>query len=146
MNETRRGFLGRLAALLAGGAAAGMSLEACASAGPAVYRYAATGNILDLFLGWYPELNTTSGAVELLLTGTEKSVLIVRTGIDRFVAISPVCGADGCKVELRKNSFRCPCDGSVYGLDGAVQKGPSQTPLVSYRTEFRETSLRIFLG
>jgi nitrite reductase/ring-hydroxylating ferredoxin subunit len=146
MNRSRREFLEKVAALAAGPAAAGSLLGGCASAGPTVYRYTPSGNIIDLLLAWYPELTMTGGSIELRLTGTEKSVLVVRTGIDRFAAVSAVCGEERCRVELRENYFWCPCDRAKYGLDGAPMGGASQQHLESYRTEFRETSLRIFLG
>lgn len=146
MTDTRRKFLRRVGALVAGGVAAGAFLEGCASGGPTLYRYASTGNIIDLFLNWYPELYKTGGAVELQLTGTESSIIVVRTAIDRFTAVSPVCQHQGCKVAFKENLFKCPCHGSRYGLDGALIAGPAEKPLVSYRTEFRETSLRIFLS
>ena len=145
MNGSRRAFLSALAALAAGGAA-GPLLGGCASAGPTVYRYADSGNIIDLFLAWYPELIRTGGAVELRLTGTERSVLVVRTTIDRFTAVPAVCGDAGCRLELQENSFYCPCEKTRYGLDGVPLGAPSKKPLELYRTEFRETTLRIFLG
>jgi nitrite reductase/ring-hydroxylating ferredoxin subunit len=145
MTGSRRRFLKQVGLALAGGAGAGMFLAGCASSGLPLYRYEQTGNIIDLYLGWYPELYKTGGVVELLLTGTEQSVVVVRVAIDRFTAVSPVCPHDGCRVELRENLFRCPCGGSRYTLEGAVRTGPSDKPLVSYRTEYRESSLRIFL-
>ncbi len=78
MTDSRRKFLRQVSALVAGGIAAGVFLEGCASGGPTVYRYAATGNVIDLFLSWYPELYKTGGAVELQLTGTDASIYVVR--------------------------------------------------------------------
>ena len=146
MTDSRRKFIRQVSALVAGGIAAGVFLEGCASGGPTVYRYAPTGNIIDLFLNWYPELYKTGGAVELQLTGTDASIFVVRVAMDRFTAVSPVCQHQGCKVALKENLFRCPCHGSRYTLDGALVQGPSEKPLVSYRTEYREASLRIFLS
>ena len=146
MTDSRRKFLRQAAALLAGSAAAGVFLEGCASGGPPVYRYAASGNIIDLYLNWYPELYKTGGALELQLEGTERSIIVVRTTIDVFTAVSPVCMHQGCKVQLKENLYKCPCHGSTYALDGALLGGPSEKPLVSYRTEYRETTLRIFLA
>lgn len=146
MKRSRRGFLAALGAMAAGSLAAGSLLEGCAASGPAVYRYAPSGKIIDLFLAWYPELIRTGGAVELILTGSERSVLVVRTGIDRFAAVSPVCPDGGCRLELRENSFYCPCERTRYGFDGQPIGDASKRPLESYRTEFRDTSLRIFLG
>lgn len=138
--------MGKVATLVAGGIAAGAFLEGCASGGPTAYRYTPSGNIVDLFLNWYPELYKTGGAVELQFTGTATSIIVVRVAIDRFTAVSPVCMHQGCKVEMKENLFRCPCHGSRYSLDGGLIAGPAEKPLVSYRTEFREMSLRIFLG
>lgn len=145
MRESRRKFLGRLAALAGGGVAAGLAAAGCAGAGPTVYRYAPSGDIIDLFLSWYPELNRTGGVVELLLTGTGRSVVVARTAIDRFTAVSPLCPEDACRADLRENSFRCSCHGGRWEIDGSPARGAGGKPLVSYRTEFRETSLRIFL-
>ena len=146
MSDSRRKFLQRVGVIVAGGVTAGAFLEGCASGGPTVYRYAPTGEIIDLFLGWYPELYKTGGAVELQLTGTESSIIVLRVAFDRFTAVSPVCRHKGCKVALKENMFKCTCHGSKYGLDGALIAGPAEEPLVSYRTEYRETSLRIFLS
>jgi len=146
MNRSRRTFLGRLAALAGGAAGLGALLAGCAQSGTTIYRYTPSGNIIDLFLAWYPELTITGGSVELQLTGTSKSILVVRTGIDRFMAVAPVCGEGGCRLELGENYFYCPCDRQKYGLDGVPMGGGTAKPLESYRTEFRETSLRIFLG
>lgn len=146
MRESRRKFLGRMAALAVGGVAAGLAASGCAQAGPTVYRYTPSGNIIDLFLAWYPELNLTGGSVELRLTGAERSVLVVRTGFETFTAVSASCGVEQCRIELRENYFWCPCDRVKYGLDGTPIGDASAKPLETYRTEFRETSLRIFLG
>jgi hypothetical protein len=147
MKRSRRNFLGTLAgSLIAGAGAAVALLQGCAGSGTTIYRYSPSGNIIDLFLAWYPELTITGGSVELQLTGTEKSILVVRTSIDRFTAVSAFCGEGRCKVELGENYFLCPCDRTKYGLDGAPIGGGTAAPLELYRTEFRETSLRIFLG
>jgi Rieske Fe-S protein len=146
VTESRRRFLREAAALLASGAAAGTFLEGCGSSGPPVYRYAPSGSIIDLYLSWYPELYATGGAVELQLEGTERSIVVVRTGKEIFTAVSPLCTHQGCKVRMQETQFRCPCHGSRYAFDGALLGGPAEKPLVSYRTEFREVSLRIFLA
>jgi nitrite reductase/ring-hydroxylating ferredoxin subunit len=146
MRESRRVFLGRIAALAGGGIASGLAASGCAQAGPTVYRYTPSGNIIDLFLAWYPELTRTGGSIELRLTGTEMSVLVVRTGFEMFTAVPAVCGNGGCRIELRENHFWCPCERVKYALDGAPIGDAAAKPLETYRTEYRETSLRIFLG
>lgn len=149
MTDSRREFLKKVSALVAAAAgttAAGGLAGGCASAGLPAYRYTPSGEEINLFLSWYPELYKTGGAMELLLEGSDRRIVVVRMAIDRFSAVSPICTHQGCRVDFRENAFRCPCHGSRYGLDGSLVSGPAEKPLVSYRTEYRETSLRIFLS
>ena len=68
MRGSRRAFLAKFVALagvaVAGAAGAGAFFAGCASSGPRVYRYPPSGKIIDLFLGWYPELIRT-GAIRI---------------------------------------------------------------------------------
>ncbi len=146
MRESRRYFLRRMAALAGGGIAAGLAASGCAPGGTTVYRYTPSGNVIDLFLNWYPELYKTGGSVELLLSPSESSMLVVRTAIDRFSAVLPACTYGVCRVDLQDNYFKCRCHACRFALDGAPVYGPADKPLTSYRTEYRETSLRIFLS
>jgi cytochrome b6-f complex iron-sulfur subunit len=50
-------------------------------------------------------------------------------GEDGFQAISLVCTHLGCLLELQDDAFTCPCHGSIFNLDGAVQKGPADKSL-----------------
>lgn len=146
MSDSRRSFLRKLGTLMAGGMATGVMLDGCAASGAPAYRYTPAGNIIDLYLNWYPELYKTGGVVELILDGMDTSILVVRTAIDRFAAVSPLCTYGECKVAIKENLFVCPCHSCRYGLDGTPVKGPAERPLTAYRTEYRETSLRIFLS
>jgi cytochrome b6-f complex iron-sulfur subunit len=47
-------------------------------------------------------------------------------------ALDAVCSHMGCLVQKRETAvsgFQCPCHGSQYGADGAVERGPAERPL-----------------
>lgn len=44
-------------------------------------------------------------------------------------AVSTVCTHLGCIVKAEGGGFDCPCHGSRFGLDGAVEKGPAPKAL-----------------
>ncbi|MFC6011929.1 ubiquinol-cytochrome c reductase iron-sulfur subunit [Nocardia lasii] len=49
-----------------------------------------------------------------------------------FVGLSATCTHAGCKVAtVAKGTINCPCHGSRFGLDGAVQSGPANKPLAA---------------
>jgi menaquinol-cytochrome c reductase iron-sulfur subunit len=64
------------------------------------------------------------------------AVWLIRRGTT-VTAYSSVCPHAGCFVDFadKKNCFECPCHGSVFGLDGAVQDGPSPRPLDTLTVE-----------
>ncbi len=51
---------------------------------------------------------------------------------ERFTAVLTRCMHRGCTVDPAGPKLVCPCHGSEYGLDGAVQKGPTQLPLIAF--------------
>ncbi len=48
-----------------------------------------------------------------------------------FVALSLVCPHLGCMVDVKDQSFDCPCHGSRFAQDGSLQKGPASQGLRS---------------
>jgi len=63
-------------------------------------------------------------------------VLVVRNPAqtDQLVAVNPVCTHKGCDVEWKadQSAFVCPCHGATFSTDGAVVKGPAETPIRAY--------------
>ena len=57
-------------------------------------------------------------------------------------AISTRCPHLGCTVERQAAGFRCPCHGSEFAPDGAVQRGPADQPL-TYLTLTRNSAGRV---
>ncbi len=54
---------------------------------------------------------------------------------DGFTALSLVCTHLGCTVEPWQKGYQCPCHGSRYDANGAVQRGPARLPLRRLRVE-----------
>jgi cytochrome b6-f complex iron-sulfur subunit len=46
-----------------------------------------------------------------------------------FKALSLICPHLGCIVEKVPSGFACPCHGSRFSDDGALQKGPANKPM-----------------
>jgi cytochrome b6-f complex iron-sulfur subunit len=60
----------------------------------------------------------------------EQQVYVVRVP-DGFSAISAICTHLGCITQWNPdmNAFACPCHGSRFGKNGAVEHGPAPRPL-----------------
>jgi len=55
-----------------------------------------------------------------------------------FTAISLTCTHLGCTVELEGDEFICPCHGSRFNLNGAVERGPAKQPLTKLDVQIDE--------
>lgn len=62
---------------------------------------------------------------------SRETVFLVWDGDRTVHALSATCTHLGCQVrwDAESTTFRCPCHGGVYGLDGAVIAGPPPRPL-----------------
>ncbi|OYO23128.1 hypothetical protein CGZ93_06620 [Enemella dayhoffiae] len=61
---------------------------------------------------------------------TAERMVLTQPSAGQFVGLSGICPHQGCMVSsLRGASIVCGCHGSQFGLDGAVQRGPSNKPL-----------------
>jgi cytochrome b6-f complex iron-sulfur subunit len=58
----------------------------------------------------------------------EERVFLLRRG-NTFRCLSAVCTHLGCTVNRAERGFHCPCHGSVFSPDGAVESGPAPRPL-----------------
>lgn len=66
--------------------------------------------------------------------GGELPIHVRRRPDGTFAALSTRCMHQGCQVDRSGDRFICPCHGSEYTIDGAVLKGPTERPLIGYRT------------
>jgi Rieske Fe-S protein len=137
MNLSRRSFLKQAGAVLP-------LVAGCAAAGTTLHRVPAQNGKAFISLADFPELSGTGGAVKLQIEGQRDPVFLVRTGESRYVALSSLCTHLACQVRKQPQSFRCPCHGSTYDLEGEVLRGPAQSPLKRFRTEVVEGGVIIF--
>jgi cytochrome b6-f complex iron-sulfur subunit len=89
---------------------------------------------------------------ELLSIGsfkTKGNVIVIRITSDNtsssFVALSLICTHMGCTVNYDESteSFKCPCHGSEYNVDGAVTQGPAPSALKSYTVTINNDVLTV---
>ena len=76
----------------------------------------------------------------------EEKIFVFRDREKGFAVASAVCTHLGCTVGYFQSDgrFHCPCHGSVFGPDGAVQHGPAPRPLQWFEvTVARDGQLRV---
>jgi len=92
------------------------------------------GVCLDLTVTANASLGQVDGARVISFGG--KSILVVRTDEQTFVALSAICTHAGCTVRFDGTRVVCPCHGSTFALDGTVTHGPATRPLAVFATTF----------
>ena len=76
----------------------------------------------------------------------EQKIYVFRDREKGFAVANAVCTHLGCTVGYFQSDerFHCPCHGSVFGADGAVQHGPAPRPLEWFEvTLARDGQLRV---
>jgi len=76
----------------------------------------------------------------------EEKIFVFRDREKGFAVASAVCTHLGCTVGYFQDDkrFHCPCHGSVFAADGAVQHGPAPKPLEWFEvTLARDGQLRV---
>ncbi|MBS1516714.1 MAG: ubiquinol-cytochrome c reductase iron-sulfur subunit [Bacteroidetes bacterium] len=79
----------------------------------------------------YPDLERNGGYAMI-----NSKTIVIRTGTDKFTALSIVCSHKRCDVEYTGDGFECPCHGSAYSKTGKVINGPAKKNLKSYKTTY----------
>lgn len=80
-----------------------------------------------------PALRPVDGAVVLLAA----RVILIRTGMETFRALSAECPHSGCGVSvIDKPRLICPCHGSEFDFRGDRLAGPAATGLRVLRADF----------
>lgn len=54
-------------------------------------------------------------------------------GVDAYTAVSTACTHRGCQAEPTSDRLACPCHGSEFAFDGAVLRGPAESPLMKHQ-------------
>jgi cytochrome b6-f complex iron-sulfur subunit len=109
-----------------------------AASGPAGTSRCGTSLCLDLSDPANAQLANPGGARLLSVDG--KALIVGRVSATEVVALSSICTHAGCTVRFASTRMSCPCHGSLFGLDGSVQRGPATRPLTSYATTFDPAS------
>ena len=120
----RREFLKTIA--LTGGVAIGGSLLASCGSGSSL--------ILDLAQPENQPLATVGGTIVLDANSLDpQGMLLYRSGATTVLAFSRKCTHLGCTIGAFQNGVStCPCHLSQYDTQGAVVRGPSQSPLLQH--------------
>jgi Rieske Fe-S protein len=63
-----------------------------------------------------------------------------------FYAMSLVCTHLGCTVTATKDSFSCPCHGSLFDQQGRAIKGPADRPLARLHAVERNGLVEVLGG
>ena len=111
---------------------AGMSVLSAVMSGCGGLRYARSSVVGSQVIIERKELK--SGTVLVDGPDGELPVHVRQVAPDRVRALSTRCMHRGCQVDAVGDGFVCPCHGSQYAADGAVLAGPTELPLVEYRT------------
>ncbi|MSS72261.1 MAG: ubiquinol-cytochrome c reductase iron-sulfur subunit [Candidatus Latescibacteria bacterium] len=138
MNLSRRSFFKQA------GAVALPLIAGCAAAGTLTHRVPVQNGKAFVAVADFPELSAVGGAIKLQVEGKKDPIFLIRAEESRYLAFSSVCTHLGCQVRKLPQSFRCPCHGSTYDLEGAVLRGPAQKPMTRFRTEAVDGGVIIF--
>jgi Rieske Fe-S protein len=64
--------------------------------------------------------------------------LITQPSPGVFKGFAARCTHAGCAVAVKNGGIECPCHGSRFTLDGAVERGPAMEPLVARPVTVRD--------
>lgn len=63
--------------------------------------------------------------------GYQKGYIVIRSE-SNLIALSDICTHQGCKVNIEKEGFHCPCHNALFDVkNGQVLRGPAAHPLES---------------
>ncbi len=68
---------------------------------------------------------------------------IAKVSSDEYVATKMECTHQSCQTVLVENGYVCPCHGSRFAADGALQKGPALRDLERIPVEVEETQISL---
>ncbi len=129
----RRTFVKTSCALTAG------SLVACAS--PLVHVTAEQqGDRLIVTKDVFADRSLVTVAAEPFPVG------IAKVSDDKYIASRMECTHQSCQTALAENGFVCPCHGSRFAADGAVQKGPALRDLARMSVVVEDTQISVFIS
>ena len=153
--QTRREFCVsacQAAALMTFGSALSAMLQGCSSEDPLSasanlprIQATATSGVITLVIDASSPLATVGNAAQVQYgSGT---LLVARTAQDTFAAVTAICTHQSCTITNYSNQiYTCPCHGSQFATNGQVRKGPANSALRQYQTQFASNQLTITLS
>lgn len=95
---------------------------------------------LDLTANAYSALNTNGGYVAY------KSVIVARTLNGDYIAVQQTCTHENYPLAYQASNHRFYCNnhGATFSEAGAVENGPANRSLITYKTSVSGTSLRVY--
>lgn len=127
----------KLGAAGAAGLAMGVALPGCGG------ELTPLTEDVTVTLSDYPALAEVGGAAEITTDAFDHSIWIVREGEQEYRAMSSECNHASCDVDLEGDKFVCPCHGSVFARDGALEEGPASADLLEFDTRLEGDALTI---
>lgn len=151
-NPTRREFcahaltLATISALVesCGGGSPTSPSSSSGSNAPAipVVTGSVAGGMVSVNIDAASPLSTVGGVA--LVNSSVGGFLVARTGQETFSALTAICTHEGCTVSgFESGNFVCPCHGSQYSQTGAVVRGPANSALRRFTTQFANNVLVI---
>jgi cytochrome b6-f complex iron-sulfur subunit len=139
---TRRDFIKSGCAacvLMASGASL---LESCATPLPLVNTTSTTS---ELQIGAENFISTKGNMLIVRTKQLENDILLIKNG-ETYKALLLRCTHEGVGLTPTANKIYCTSHGSVFDLDGRVQKEPALRPLKTYNTEVINNKIIIHLS
>jgi len=153
--QTRREFCVnacQAASLVAFGGALTAILQGCSSEDPLSssanlpkIQATAVSGVVTLAIDASSPLATVGNAAQVQYgSGT---LLVARTAQDTFAAVTAICTHQACTITGYNNQiYTCPCHGSQFDTNGQIKKGPANSALRKYQTQFANNQLTITLS
>ena len=137
MSVTRRGFFARMTGLISAVIGVGLGVPLLTFAiKPALRKkdilWADAGPVSGLSVGVPTELSYVATSMDgWMKTSTMKAVWGILQQDGSVVVFSPQCTHLGCAVhwDSMEKTFKCPCHGSVFDINGKITGGPAPRPL-----------------
>lgn len=98
---------------------------------------------IDVTQPRFAALASAGGSQILKPPGFGDCLMTVRVDAGTAAALTVVCTHLQCAVRFSGRDLECPCHGSRFTLDGAVIRGPAETPLKKYPAVVAGSLIRI---
>ncbi len=108
--------------------------------------YSSVGAVGPLPVGTPVDIAYTEMGFDAYLSQeTVHHIWVVKRSASDIVVYSPICPHLGCRYEWDSgdSTFKCPCHGSVYKIDGTVVAGPAPRPMDTLPSEVKQGTLYV---